>query len=204
MYNKFHKCAWYIMNAQNLLSKKIETLQLYIEFLRNNNETYNWVDATTCNVGCLFLAVYQKEGVPVEVTKNLIKEKVLKPYSIHNASYISILSDYIFKDVKDSIKICPISGLPFSKLSQKLIECGEFTATELMGLETLSRKYNIDESLYRFNLIHVIEYVERWIKDLQQQLQEANQQVQSSNPSPVFTSPVKATKKKVQRVSVTG
>lgn len=179
------------------LSKKIEALNLLISLLNDPKTFYSWDFSATCNIGSLFQVLFDLNH-HYQYMFRLVSDHVKKFYGIGVAmsytSYIELSNDYLKNSVYQPVKdaICPITKLPVSILTEKLIEYG-FDENDLLNLEMLSNPtYNYDNLQYN-KQSDVIIYVQRWVDDLKNQLQHLNT-VNSSN----------RVNNLVQTVSVTG
>ena len=131
---------------------------------------------------------------------DLLAQYVAKFYGSRTrsyTSYIELSNQYLeIPNVASKDAICPITKLPVSILTEKLIEYG-FDEQDLLHFEMLlNATYNHDNLKYN-NKSDVIIYLQRWVDDLQTQLQSLNTITRVNNV-------VQTVNNIVQTVSVTG
>ena len=144
---------------------KLEALNQYLLFVKENKEYFNWDDPVHCNCGMFLQAINLYEEEDIEEAINLYEEKDIDEAEelAHSPSSSVLFDDYYSDIFKMYINpTCEVTNLSFTKVIDKLIAIG-FTLNELINLECLLNT-NFIVNPDRHKVDSLIQYITNWIK----------------------------------------
>ena len=130
---------------------KLEALNQYLLFVKENKEYFNWQNPRQCNCGMLLKSInlYEEEDI----------EEAVELAHINDPK-----NSFYYNDIFNMYKNpnCEVTNLPFTKVVNTLTDIG-FTLNELIDLEFLENtNFIVDPNHHKVNSL--IQYITNWIK----------------------------------------